>query len=310
MKDDQIALAHTGEHIFMGSLQRIVPNAIVKKVEQTEDRNSLFVQSDTLTWDQILQAEKLANSIIAEGRDIMEHFFSNLEEARKKYPKMRAMENRISGEVRVIEVDGYDYAACARNHARNSKECELFLVTNFSKAEGGAYEIRFEVGEKAEIAALEHSSLLMKVAATLGASIPTIEKTALNLKTEVEALNRKIRELTEKEASAINAEEVNGTKLYSRVFEGLETKILMDKAGELIKNARSVVIFANKTDRVLILLAKSSDLKFNSAEILRDILSSFGGKGGGKEEFASGSVEFPKLEAALLALKERVISSL
>jgi alanyl-tRNA synthetase len=294
----------------MGSLQKVVPDVIVKKVEQTEDRNSLFVKSETLTWDQILQAEKLANSVIAEGRNIMEHFFPNLEEARKKFSKMRAMEDRISGEVRVIEIDGYDYAACARNHVSNSKECELFLVTNFSKAEGGAYEIRFEVGQKAKIAALEHSSLLMKVATTLGASIPTLEKTALNLKTEVEALNRKIRELTEKEASAINSEEVNGARLYSKIFDGLETKILMDKAGKLIKNARSIVIFANKADRGFIILARSSDLKFNSSEILRNILASFGGKGGGKEDFASGSVEPSKLEAALLALKERLKSSL
>ena len=310
MESDQIPLAHTGEHIFMGSLQKVVPNIIVRKVDQTEDRNSLFVKSETLTWGQILHAEKLANSIIVEGRDIIEHLFPNLEEARKKFPKIRAMEDRISGEVRVIEVDGYDYAACARNHASNSKECEFFLVTSFSKADGGAYEIRFEVGEKAKIAALEHSSLLMKVAVTLGASIPTIEKTTLNLLREVEALNRKIRNLTEKEASAVKAEDINGAKLYSKSFEGLETKILMDKAGKLIRNARSVVIFANKADRCFILLAKSSDLKFDSAEILRDVLTSFGGKGGGKDDFASGSVELSKLDAALSALKERVISSL
>lgn len=305
----QVALAHTGEHIFMGSLQGMVQGIIVKKVEQTEDRNSLFVKCNKLSWDQILQAEKLANLIINEGKNIVEHHFPNLEEARRTFPKMRAMEDRISGEVRVVEVDGYDYAACAREHARNSKECEFFLVTSFSKAEDG-YEIRFEVGEKAKAAALEYSALLMKTASILGASILSVEKAATNLKNESEILTKRIRELTEKEASALVPEEINGSKVYTKVFEGLENRILMDKAGELINKGRSIVIFANKTDTAFLLLAKSNDIKFNSGALLSDVLQSLGGKGGGKDDFASGSVGISKLNEALSELKGRVISAL
>lgn len=305
----QIALAHTGEHIFMGSLQKVIPNIMVRKVEQTEDRNSLFVKSDELTWDHVLQAEKAANSIINEGRDVLEHNFPNLEEARKKFPKMRAMEDRISGEVRVIEVEGYDYAACAKEHAKNSKECEFFLVTSFSK-ETGIYEIRFEVGEKAKTIALAYSALLMKVSSLLGASISTIERTASNLKEEVENLRKKIREFSEKEASSIPAEDVKGVKIYAKVFEGLENKILMDKAGEIIRDKMSIVIFANKAEKAFILIAKSPNIKINSAALLRDALALFGGKGGGKEDFASGSVENSRLEQALAKLKEMAESAL
>jgi len=306
---NQIALAHTGEHIFMGSLQRIVPNISVRKVEQTDDRNSLFVKSDVLTWDQVLQAEKLANSVIAEGKSIIEHFFPNIDEARKKFPKMRAMDEKISGQVRVVEVDGYDYSACAREHAKNSRECEFFLVTSFS-SEGDAYEIRFEVGEKAKAAALEHSAMLMKVANAIGASLNTIEKTAANLKEEVNDLKKKVRATSQKDVSSIPVEDVKGAKLYSRMFEGLENKVLMEKAGELIKTQRSVVILANEAEKGFVLLAKSPDIKLNSAEVLRVSLASLGGKGGGKEDFASGSVDISKLKEALAKIKAAIISAL
>ena len=306
---NQIALAHTGEHIFMGSLQRIVPSISVRKVEQTEDRNSLFVKSDALTWEQLLQAEKLANSVIGEGRSIIEHFFPSLDEARKKFPKMRAIEERISGQVRVVEVDGYDYSACAREHVKNSRECEFFLVTNFSK-EGDAYEIRFEVGEKAKAVALEHSAMLMKVANTIGASLNTIEKTAANLKEEVNDLKKKVRVASEKDLSSIPAEDVNGAKVYSKIFEGLENKVLMEKAGELIKTQRSVVILANQAEMGFMLLAKSPDIKLNSAKLLRDSLASFGGQSGGKEDFASGSVDGSKLEEAFAKIRSTLISAL
>lgn len=306
---NQIALAHTGEHIFMGSLQRIVPNISVRKVEQKEDRNSLFVKNDSLTWDQVLQAEKLANSVIAEGKSIIEHFFPNIDEARKKFPKMRAMKERISGQVRVVEVDGYDYSACAREHVKNSRECEFFLVTSFSK-EGDIFEIRFEVGDKAKTVALEHSAMLMKVANAIGASLNAVEKTATNLKEEVNDLKKKVRGASEKDASSIPAEDVNGVRLYSKMFEGLENKVLMEKAGELIKTQGGVVILANKAEKGFMLLAKSPDIKLNSAEILRDSLASFGGKGGGKADFASGSVEISKIEEAFAKIRSTIISAL
>ena len=307
--NQQIALAHTGEHIFMGSLQRIVPNISVRKVEQTEDRNSLFIKSDILTWDQVLQAEKLANSVIAEDKSIVEHFFPSLDEARKKFPKMRAIEERISGQIRVIEVDGYDYSACAREHATNSGECEFFLVTSFSK-EGDTYEIRFEVGERAKAAALEHSAILMKVANAIGASLNTVEKTATNLKEEVNDLRKKVRVASQKDVSSIPVEDVKGANLYSRMFENLENKVLMEKAGKLIKTQRSVVILANKAEKGFVLLAKSPDIKLNSAEILRNSLASFGGKGGGKEDFASGSIDGSKLEEVFAKIKSTIISAL
>jgi len=306
---NQIALAHTGEHIFMGNLQKIVPNVSVSKVEQTEERNSLFVKSEGLAWDQVLQAEKLANSVITEGKSIIEHFFPNLEEARKKFPKMRAIEERISGQVRVVEVDSCDYSACAREHAKNSRECGFFLVTSFSK-EGDTYEIRFEVGEQAKATALEYSALLMKVANIIGASLNTIEKTAANLKAEVNDLKKKIKVASERDVSSIPAEDFNGAKLYSKIFEGLENKVLMERAGELIKTQRSIVILASKAEKGFVLLAKSPDIKFNSAEVLRVSLAPLGGKGGGKEDFASGSVDSLKLEEAFAKIKKTIISAL
>ena len=305
----QIALAHTAEHIFMGSLQKIVPNIMVKKVEQTEDRNSLFVQGDGLTWDQILQAEKFANTIISEGRNIIEHFFPSLEEAKKRFPKMRAMEERIYGQVRVIEVEGYDYSACASEHANSSRECEFFLVTSFAKAEGGTYEIRFEVGEKAKNAALEYSALMMKVANIVGATVNTVEKTAANLREEIEELRGKIRKASEKEVSSISAEDVKGVKLYSKIFEGLENKVLMERAGELIKT-KAVVMLANRAEKGFLLLAKNQDIKLNASTILKDSLTLFGGKGGGKDDFASGSVDSSKLEEVFARIKSSIISAL
>ncbi len=122
--------AHTAEHIFMGSLQKLVNDIFVRKVEHDDSVNRVYMKCQELSLDSIHEAELMANKIIGEGRKVKEHNFQSIEEARKVFPQMRAYEERISGSVRVIEIDGYDYAACAREHTENTSKCEFFLVTH------------------------------------------------------------------------------------------------------------------------------------------------------------------------------------
>ena len=56
--------AHTAEHLFAGSLRIIQPSIKIVKVDQSEDRNSLFIEAESLDWDTVLKAEKRANQAI------------------------------------------------------------------------------------------------------------------------------------------------------------------------------------------------------------------------------------------------------
>ena len=49
-------------------------------------------------------------------------------QAISEYPPLRANKARISGEVRVVEIENHDVAACALEHAGNLRECEFFLA--------------------------------------------------------------------------------------------------------------------------------------------------------------------------------------
>src|SRR5687768_18368695 len=51
--------------------------------------------------------------------------FASLEEAKKHIPNLRANEERISGEVRVVEIEGHDVAACAMEHTEDRKSTRL-----------------------------------------------------------------------------------------------------------------------------------------------------------------------------------------
>src|SRR5688572_1618187 len=107
-------LAHTAEHAFIGSLQKLLGKTLqVRKVEHKDGANTAFIVIPQLDFDTVLKAESEVNSLIAEGRKVVARTFASLEEAKRQVPNLRANEERIAGEVRVIEIENHDAAACA-----------------------------------------------------------------------------------------------------------------------------------------------------------------------------------------------------
>ncbi|MFN3621896.1 MAG: DHHA1 domain-containing protein, partial [Nitrososphaerales archaeon] len=247
-----------------------------------------------------------ANRVIDEGRAVKEWFFDSLEDAKKTIPNLRSYDERISGRVRVIEVEGYDYSACTRRHVSNTKECGYIIVTGFSKSGEDAYQIRFEVGEKAKEYAADTIALHMKVSEALGATQKTVLNTALNLKQETEALKRRLAELTRHILKHLNPEDFYGTKLYTSLYNGVDRKSLMDYAGELMSRAKTIVLLADAQKDALVVFCRSKDLIFDCSALLKDALQKFGGRGGGKSEYSTGSVSPEAAEQVLSVLKEKL----
>ena len=78
---------------------------------------------------------------------------------------------------------------------------------------------------------------------------------------------------------------------------------MIEKSASLLKE-KTVVFFVNKEDgRAMVLLNTSEDLKINAPELLNKVLSKFKGKGGGRNNFAMGSVEEKYVDDVVKELK-------
>jgi Ser-tRNA(Ala) deacylase AlaX len=179
-------LAHTAEHAFIGSLQKILGSTLtVRKVEHYENVNRVIVELQHLDLQTVNEAEREVNSIIHEGRRIKIHYFKTLSEARNCFPNLRANEERIkenNKHVRVIEIEGHDIAACAMDHASNLVECEFFLVTRVARIRRGiGYEIDFAVQARAKEVSLSLSWKMLRICHSLGANTNSVEDTVNKL---------------------------------------------------------------------------------------------------------------------------------
>ena len=132
----QNKLAHTAEHAFMGSLQELLGKTLnVRKVEHRDYDNLVLVTATDLEMGTVIEAEREVNSLIAQDKRIIIHSFGSLAEAKSQLPNLRANENRIGSnkQIRVVEIEGHDLAACVMDHAANLGECGFFLVTRMNR---------------------------------------------------------------------------------------------------------------------------------------------------------------------------------
>ncbi|MGQ9479090.1 MAG: hypothetical protein ACUVQ0_03580 [Thermoproteota archaeon] len=303
-------MEHTAEHVLMGSLQRIKGGLKVRKVEFSQGEGSALVEVDSLSFEEIAEMQSTANRVIAEGREVREHFFNSLEDAKRAFPSLRAREERIHGRVRVVEVDGFDYSACSGEHVGNTKECGMIIVTHVSKS-GGLYELRFAVGEKALEVASRLSALCLSVSAILGTPVRNLEKTALNMRMENEDLRRRLSAVTEtmvEKAPLIF--ESNGMRVYGGILEGIDVKTTMKKIGELVKKERSIYVIGVEWFGSFNIVVGSGEERINAAEVIREAARLFNGKGGGDQRIAVGSFPEGSCLKAFEAVKTRVSSLL
>lgn len=285
--------AHTAEHAFIGALQKILGTTLsVRKVEHKKDGNTAFITISQLDIDTVVKAENMVNALIAEGREVSTRTYPSLEEARKANPALRANEERISGQVRVVEIANHDVTACSREHAANLKECDFFLVTRLSKS-GGEYEVDFVVGKQAKETAVSLSTKMMKVCEELGANVNTLESTARKVKSENESNFKKLKALTKERLQAM-APQGDRIKIYKGTFANLADEQIVEFAGEMIAEPDTVMVISNAgAQNAFFVFARSENVNMDCNKVFRDIAGP-GGRGGGKPHFVTGVVSREK----------------
>ena len=286
-------IAHTAEHAFVGSLQRLLGQTLrVRKVEHKGSTNTAFIVLPVLELQAVLDAQAEVNSLIEQGREVTEQRFDSLEDAKRAVPGLRANEERISGEVRVVEIKDHDIAACAMEHADDLRKCDFFLVTRVSKS-GGEYEVDFAVGRHAKVMAQSLSARLLQVCSELGANVNTVENTARKLKTQAAAYRSKLRSLGVDRLANMMPQQIGRFSVLKGTFSDLDDDQLVEFAGARIASGENVLVLIANTgpDAARLVFARSEKMRDLDCNALFKKVAGEDGRGGGKPHFVTGSVK-------------------
>ena len=300
-------LAHTAEHAFVGSLQHKLGQTLqVRKVEHKKSGNTAFIVTPNLGLQAVLDAQADVNALIEQGRKVTEIRFGSMEEAKKALPGLRANEARITGEVRVVEIENHDVAACAMEHAANMHDCDFFLVTRLSK-NGGEYEVDFVVGKQAKETSLMISSRLMNVCAELGANINTVESTTKKLKADGKENRQKLRALGREKLESVSKAQIGKLVLLKGAFANLDDDQVVEFAAEKISSQNTVVVLGNRGERTArVVLARNEKAGDTDLGSLFTRVVGPDGRGGGKAHFVTGVVKNEALDRVMEQIHDEV----
>lgn len=273
--------------------------------------NTAFILIPQLDLDVVIKAEAEVNSLIAKGRRVTIHVFSSLEEAKREIPDLRANVERITAaapsEVKVVEIENHDVAACAMEHVSNLQECDFFLVTRLSKS-GSEYEVDFVVGRKAKDTAVALSSKLLRICNELRANINTVENTVQKLRFENEINARKLKMLSREKLAGIQPITSGSVTLLKGIFENLSDDQLQEFAGEIIINPNTLVLLANiSEEKANIVFACNEKMEGIDLSNLFKQFADADGSGGGKPHFVTGFIKKQAVNRVLDSIAREIL---
>ena len=295
---------HTGQHILSQAFVALF-DAETRGFRMLEQYCEVDVALEDPTEERVEQAVELANRIIWEDRAVTVRQVTKEEAAGLRLRK----ESDREGELRLIEIEGFDLTPCGGTHALRTGEVGLIAARSFDRAKG-LTRVDFVAGGRALADYRRANRAARSVAGLFSTARDEAPAAAARMLEENKQLARRARSL-EEVVARVEAEELlegsaplaGGARLCARVYDGRDAESLKKLAQAVIAHPQTVALLGSRDgEAARLVFARSLDAPGDMNELLRAACQLLGGRGGGRPDMAQGgghNVE--KLEEAVAA---------
>lgn len=146
-RQEDIACQHTSRHIFSALAYNIYGLNTVG-FRMAEEYTTVDLDSNTITDEIVVDLENRVNEVIRDGKELKIFIMDN-DEARSIEGLRKAIKEKVTGDVRFVEIPEIDLGACAGFHVKNTKDIQLFKIINQEKVKGNYTRFYFIAGKRA-----------------------------------------------------------------------------------------------------------------------------------------------------------------
>jgi alanyl-tRNA synthetase len=179
----QLAQHHTATHIINGVAKRVLGNHIWQAGahKQLDKARLDITHYESLTDEQVMQIEKLANQVIDDNKPVYSSLMKrNLAEAEYGFSIYQG--GAVPGKVlRIVSIPGLDTEACGGTHLHLTGEARIIKILKTSKIQDGMVRIEFAAGEAAAQELGRETGILQEAAKILGCRINQVPARAQEL---------------------------------------------------------------------------------------------------------------------------------
>jgi alanyl-tRNA synthetase len=295
---------HTGQHILSQAFITLF-NAPTKSFRVLEASCQIDVDLSNPTSEVIERAVELANNVVWEDRAITIRCVTSTEAAELPLRKEPARD----GELRLIEIEGFDLTPCGGTHAYRTGEVGMIAVRSWERAKG-LTRIEFVAGTRALADYRKANKSARDVAALFSTGRDDAPQLAAQMVEEHKELNRRIRAL-EEVVAGVEAEKLFAAAsqgVISHVFDGRDAESLKKLAFALVEKSGVVALLASRDkDMARLVFARAADAQGDMNALMREACAMLDGRGGGKPEMAQGGGKRVELlEETLATIRRKV----
>jgi alanyl-tRNA synthetase len=289
--------AHTASHVLYGSGRRLLDELGYGGFDIGEQKVRVDFATSTEIDDAVLvELERLTNRVVWDAREVTWEEVPT-EEARARDDvafNTKTEEGAMADAetVRIVDVDGWDVAACGGTHVSNTVEIGPVTVLGRSNPGEGLTRVEFAVGPTGiDRRAAVHGSAF-DAARELDAGVEEIGSAAAALRAEKESLEADLRELEfdllGRRFAEFDAVERDGMTWRAGLIGGFDPNDVGEAAKSAVANGEDVVVAVEDGERPFLVVAAAEDSGVDAGDVVSDVTETFGGGGGGGPSFAQG----------------------
>jgi alanyl-tRNA synthetase len=297
---------HTGQHVLSQAFVQAC-SAETVAFHLGAAASTIDLDRAGLGADALAAAEAAANDIVDRALPVSATFVTPEELARlplRKPPK-------VTENVRIVQVEGFDWSACGGTHVTNTAQVGLIKITG-SERRGNELRVTFLCGGRARA----DYARLQAIAQGLVARFTTGQDEALDAidrrAAEMDALRKDLGELEKQwvEATAAALYAAAEPRGPYRVVS-LAVDYPVERARRVAQAVRArpgaVVLLGVTGERPQLIFSRADDSPVDAGALLKTAVAAGGGRGGGRPDWAQGGLPtFQGLQLALQAALDSI----
>ncbi len=286
--------AHTGTHILLGALIRVLgPHIWQAGAQKSTTISRLDVTHFKVpTREQVIAIENEANRIIKEGRKVRVHIMPRTLAEKKWSVKIYQGGVVPYEKLRIVEIEDWDSEACGGLHCSSTSEVGALKITNVTKIKEGVIRFEFCTLDGLLQYSRDLEDKLNEIASTLSTSKEDVARKVATLVSKAKSLDTAVDKLLNMIAKSLSPEsplsqKVGRLYLVELDLEGLEDHHI-NKLGRLSTSTYENLVLIVKTGNIVRIMTGKEfvELGFNVGAIIGEIVSKVKGcRGGGSKTF-------------------------
>jgi len=292
---------HTATHLAHAALRKVLGTHVKQSGSYVgPDRLRFdFSHHQPITPEETEQIEKIVNEEIIKGSPVKTDIM--LVDVAKKSGAMALFGEKYGDTVRVVSVESFSRELCGGTHVENVGQIGPFIITLETGVASGVRRLEAITGREAIKMMLEDKKLAREVASIVGKQREEIVKGVEQLKDSNSALQKELKkvkgEVFSGGSTKVGTEmEIDGISLVTHHFGETDRDIMsgwIDKQKE--SNKALVALGLGHVNGKLTFMASASGVALKNfnidiGKVSKELLPRFGGQGGGKANFAQGTV--------------------